>query len=173
MEGSLEISKILEPIGKSMSSLSEDEGSDDEEEVESEGLADEESSEEAENSEVVVDGEDYDEVDDYEEYEDEEEDGEEYEDEEEDEETYGRVDLVQPPAVGLFKPFSGTPLNAAPLQAAPNKINLFSSLVANSYLKTNSIPVFDSYITSPTLGNLRALDEATLKLVSQVIQIHI
>jgi hypothetical protein len=167
-EGKLEILSILKPIEQAVTSLSEDEGSDEEEEEESDGLAEEDSGdEEAENSEVVVDGEeDYDEVDDYEDYEDEEE----YSEEDIEENKFGSADIA--PHSNLFKPFNKnniqTNLGQLNLNDNKNKVNLFSAMVANSFLKTNSIPLFDAFVAQPNLQNLRAIDEASFKNLIEV-----
>ena len=81
-EGILEIQNILKNIGPALLTLSEDEGTDDEDEDQSDVGEEEDSGDEEENSEVIVDGEeDYDELEDYEEYDDDED----YEDDEDEE----------------------------------------------------------------------------------------
>merc|ERR1712127_1066250 len=153
-DGILEILKILEPIGEqAISTLSDDEGT---------GGEEDSGDEEEDNSEVVVDGEeDYDDLEDYDEYDDEEEyDEDEYDEEEEDEGENAAPKVEQS---NLFKPFNN--LNANGFKLSPgkpfgsNKSNLFTSMVTNSFLKTNSVPTFDKFIASPDLSNLRLLDE--------------
>lgn len=167
-EGKLDIMKILEPVGQAVSTLSEDEGEDDEEE-ESDGGEEDSGDEEEEDSEVVVDGEeDYDDLEDYEDYDEEDDDydeecDEEYEEGEEEEEKHG-INIVQ--QSNLFKPFNNN--NTQP----NNKSNLFTTMVTNRYLKTNSIPAFDNFIAVPDEKNLRALDESRLKSVAQLDQFN-
>jgi hypothetical protein len=188
VDGKLEILKILEPFGEAISSLSEDEGSDEEEEAESEDQGEEDSGdEEAENSEVVVDDadgqEDYDEVEDYEEYDDEdedydeEEDGQEYDEEEEGEDQqnenkFGSANLFQQQQQSnLFKPFNNQiQMNLGQMNLNDKqKPNLFSAMVANSYLKTNTISTFDNFINNANLENLKLInDENTLKNIKEV-----
>ena len=64
----------------------------------------------------------------------------------------------------LFKPFNNT------TAASGNRPNLFTALVANRQLKTNSVPAFDNFIASPDLNTLRALDDTTLSSVAQLNQ---
>ena len=47
---------------------------------------------------------------------------------------------------------------------------MFTALVANRQLKTNSVPAFDNFIASPDLNTLRALDDTTLSSVAQLNQ---
>lgn len=79
-DGVLEVLNILKPIGEAVSTLSEDEGEDDEEEDESEPGEEEDSGDEEE-----VNEDEYDDLEDYEEYDDEEYDEEGEEDEEDEE----------------------------------------------------------------------------------------
>lgn len=162
-DGKLDIMEILKPVGEAMSTLSEDEGEDDEEEEES-GAEEEDSGDEEETSEVVVDGEE--EYDDLEDYEDEyDEDEEEYDEEGDYEEGESTEEVqIQPAQSSLFKPFT--------TNTQPTKPNLFTSMITNSYLKTNSVEQFDTFIGKPILDNLRLLDEATLKSVSKLEQFN-
>lgn len=170
-DGKMEIMGILKPIHSCVGTLSEDEGEGSDEEEESEGGQEEDSGDEEEDSEVVVDGdEDYDNLEDYEEYD---EDEEEYDDEgEEDDDQYGNSDIVQAQESTLFKPFTTLTIKpSTPLAtAAPNKSNLFTSMISNRFLKTNSVPEFDNFITTPDLDNLKALDDNSLKSVTELDQ---
>jgi len=56
--------------------------------------------------------------------------------------------------------------------AANNKPNLFTSMVTNKYLKTNSVPEFDSFIASPDLNTLQGLNKEVLQSVYQLEQFN-
>ena len=88
-EGVSEVLQILEPIGGAVSTLSEDEGADEEEEEESEPGEEQDSGDEEEAGDEVDEAE-YDDLQDYEEYDEE---GDEYEEEEGDEEE-GKVAMA-------------------------------------------------------------------------------
>lgn len=49
-----------------------------------------------------------------------------------------------------------------------NGSNLFTSMISNSYLKTNSIPAFDNFVTIPTLENFKKIDQESFKKITQV-----
>ena len=51
-----------------------------------------------------------------------------------------------------------------------NGPNLFTSMISSSYLKTNSIPLFDNFVTSPTLENLKKIDQDSFKKLIQVLK---
>jgi hypothetical protein len=51
-----------------------------------------------------------------------------------------------------------------------NGSNLFTNMISNSYLKTNSIPVFDDFVTSPTLENFKKIDQESFKKLIQVLR---
>lgn len=188
-EGKLDLIKLLEPIQSALCTMSEDEGSDDEGEEDEDNA--ENDDDEEENSEVVVDNEDndeYDELDDYEDYDEEEEDGEEgeYDDDNEDDEEndenhqqekFGSYNIA--PQSTLFKPFSQNNsfqmaqphlnLNKLNLNnSKSNGPNLFTSMISSSFLKTNSIPLFDNFVTSPTLENLKKIDQDSFKKLIQL-----
>jgi hypothetical protein len=135
---------------------------------------------------VVVDDEDedYDRVDDEEDYEDEEEydeedeEGEEEEDGEEVDQHFGSSNISQPQQPSLFTNFkTANPqsinfnkinLNENNPVKPPQGANLFSNMIKNNQLLT-TVQQFDAFVVSPTLENLRAIDEATLKTVTEVI----
>ena len=182
-DGKLDIMNIVEPIGEAFSSLSEDEGSDGEEEGDDDHYDEEdeeEDEEDEENSEVIVGEEDYDEVEDYDDYQDQDE-----EDEEEEgqilQDKFGSFNIVQAPTQTLFKPFNANPvtptkqfimgpshISFGQVSASPAGSNLFSNLVANSHLITNSVANFDNFIKSPNLNTFKSMDELSLKNVAQV-----
>lgn len=182
-DGRSDVLDILKGLGEAVSTMSEDEGEDDEDEEESDA-GEPDSGDSEDNSEVVVDGEeDYDEMEDYEEYdEDEEEDEEageeeeeeEYEEDEEEEEDYGSSNIA--PRSTLFKPFNNIASNnfqlkpSHPIVPHAEKSNLFTSMVINRYLKTNSVPAFDNFVNTPDMNNLKSLDDSVLNTVSQLEQ---
>lgn len=169
-EGILEIQNILKNIGPALLTLSEDEGTDDEDEDQSDVGEEEDSGDEEENSEVIVDGEeDYDELEDYEEYDDDE-DYEDDEDEEYEEEDYGSSDIVQPVQPSLFTPFNNNTIK--PAHAINTKPNPFTAIASNKYLKTNTVITFDNFINSQNLENLKQIDEKILKSVSELEQFN-
>lgn len=163
-DGVMDVLRILEPIGEAVSTLSEDEGEDDEEEEESEAGDEEDSGDEEE-----VNEDEYDDLEDYEEYDDDEyddegqEDEEEYDQEEECDEKYGSSNIMQQQT--LFKPFNNN--NGA---QATNKPNLFSAMVVNRALKTNSVPAFDNFVNSPDMNTLKQLDSQSLTCVTLLDQ---
>jgi Ran GTPase-activating protein (RanGAP) involved in mRNA processing and transport len=174
-EGRLEIVSVFAPVPQSLATLSEDEGSDEEEGEDEEDAYDEDSDDqeeevededgEEEEEEIEV-GDDYDQVDDeYDDYDDgEDDDEEEYDDEENDDEQegrYGSSNIVQPEAPSLFSKFKA-PTTAQPGASAAT--NLFTSLINNSYLLL-SVQSFDAFITVPTIENLNALSPAILDQV--------
>lgn len=143
-DGKIEIVEILEPVKQFLASLSEDEGSDEEDQEE-----DDEVDSEEETSEVVVDDEyeDYDQVEneDYEEYE-----------EENIKEKFSNFDIAKQQQQSLFNQLKTT--------ATPSTPNLFSSLVKNNALLTN-IKKFDDFILNPTINNLIQVEQQTIESV--------